>query len=454
VGFTPPNLPIFPGTGTDFGVGLFTPGTPLLVKTGSSNGAVRIPANGFSQPTLISIVLRPPTPNPFEGVEGETVVPPFYEIVASNATNTHNLTAGIFATVGFCVDDAINPEILDFNDPAIAHIAVDEPPLGGFEILDNASPAQYAQLGLDCTQFSPPIITGSLFDGGLRGFASRAPAFLGSTLASVFLPAEVEAAVAVGKTGLGGLARSLSPFGVVDREGSNPDQVTITNDDPGGDYFYKNAAIDTCNDGCYPRVKVTDPENSPVDVTVTASLIVVQGSGTLGGTLSDDTDEDGFAEFNNLSVSAPGTYKLVFSAPGAKPDTSGAFSVYTLKFLLQPTATEGQPVLPGSLLGEGDDAFDFPVVRVGIVDYADNVVTAASDPIEVELDGAGFLNGDTQVYASDGIANFTRIMDSEATVREGLSVSTEGSASGLRLNASVFGVFQVASHEFDVDPSE
>ena len=40
----------------------------------------------------------------------------------------------------------------------------------------------------------------------------------------------LEAAVAVGKTGLGGLARSLSPFGVVDRE--PPEPLTLTRLDP------------------------------------------------------------------------------------------------------------------------------------------------------------------------------------------------------------------------------
>ena len=47
-GLPPPNLPITPGTGTDFGVGLFTPGHPLVVRTGSNAGAVRIPPGGFT----------------------------------------------------------------------------------------------------------------------------------------------------------------------------------------------------------------------------------------------------------------------------------------------------------------------------------------------------------------------------------------------------------------------
>jgi hypothetical protein len=325
----------------------------LLVKTGSSNGAVRIPANGFNQTTLISIVLRPPTPNPFAGEE-EDVFPPFYEIVASNAAGTHNLTNGAFAIVGFCVDDAINPEILDLNDPAIAHIAVNEPPLGGFEILDNAPAGDYNLLGLDCEQFSPPI--GSLFDGGLRSFASKAPQYLSNALASVFLPAKVEAAVAVGKTGLGGLARSLSPFGVVDRSPGNPYELEFWdggeagNGDPtereftNGDEPTLVWSCDPYSDYyCYPSVVLRDGEGMGIGgVNVTVSLIHQDGAdGTLSGTLQVETNSDessdwpvGFARFDDLKIDLeedegfpPGYFKLRFTAPGATPLESGTFIV-------------------------------------------------------------------------------------------------------------------------------
>jgi hypothetical protein len=353
VGFQAPNLPIFPGTGTDFGVGLFTPGTALLVKTGSSNGAVKIPANGFTQPTLITIVLRPPTPNPFAGVEGEEVAPPFYEIVASNATNTHYLTGTNTAIVGFCVDDAINPEILGFNDPAIAHIAVAEGSNpGGFEILDNATSGQYDQLGLDCDQFSPPI--GSLFDGGLRSFASNAPRYLSSAVASLLLPAKVEATVSAGKTGLGGLARSLSPFGVVDRSPGSLYQLEFWdggeagNGDPTERQFYDGETMEwSCdiNDLCHPSVVLRDSQGMGIGgVPVTVTLIhldVANGSFSEGSTTVVYTNSDesfsggvGYASFDDLTINLeaeegypPGYFKLRFTAPGADPLDSGTFVV-------------------------------------------------------------------------------------------------------------------------------
>ena len=112
----------------------------------------------------------------------------------------------------------------ELNEPAIAHIAVAEGPHpGGFEVLDEASDAQYTALGLNCEQFVPSEI-GSLFEGGLKGFASAAPRvaarYARAAAAAVFLPLRLEAAVA--KRGLGGLPTSLSPFGVTDASPAPP----------------------------------------------------------------------------------------------------------------------------------------------------------------------------------------------------------------------------------------
>ena len=224
VGFATPNLPVGT-TGTEFGIGFFTPGQPLLVQTNNKNAATLLAADAFTETTAITIFLRPDTPDPFAGV-GPTVVPPFYEITASNLSGTHYLANGQ-AVVGFCFDDAIlgPPAEPTIANPAIAHLAVSEASNpGGFEILDEASEAQYVTLGLDCEQFIPPdpIIIGSLFNRGLKGFASAAPRaaarYVRHAAAAMFLPARLDAAV--GKKGLGGLATSFSPFGVTDRTGT------------------------------------------------------------------------------------------------------------------------------------------------------------------------------------------------------------------------------------------
>ena len=220
VGFGTPNLPVDPTTGTDFGVGFFTPGTPLLVRTNLNDAAVSVPGNAFTETTAITVLLRPDTPNPFDGT-GQTVLPPFFEITASNLSGTHYLANGR-AVVGFCVDE--ETVLNELNQPAIAHLAVAEGTHpGGFEVLDEASDAQYTALGLNCEQFVPSEI-GSLFEGGLKGFASAAPRvaarYARAAAAAVFLPLRLEAAVA--KRGLGGLPTSLSPFGVTDASPAPP----------------------------------------------------------------------------------------------------------------------------------------------------------------------------------------------------------------------------------------
>ena len=102
VGFGTPNLPVDQSTGTDFGIGFFTPGTPLLVRTNLNDAAASLPGNAFTETTAITVLLRPNTPNPFDGT-GHTVLPPFFEITASNLSGTHYLANGR-AVVGFCVD--------------------------------------------------------------------------------------------------------------------------------------------------------------------------------------------------------------------------------------------------------------------------------------------------------------------------------------------------------------
>jgi hypothetical protein len=311
VGFQAPNLPLTPGTGTDFGVGLFTPGQPLLVQTGSDNGAVQLPGNAFPQTTLVTIVQRPNSPNPFTGT-GETVFPPFYEIIASNAGNVHYLNLGAFAVVGFCVDDVANPGILGLIDPAIAHVAVTEGSNpGGFEILDNATDAQYDQLGLDCERFSPPI--GSLFDSGLRSFASNAPRYLRETVVSLLLPAKVQAAV--GKTGLGGLARSLSPFGVTDRV-SEP--LSIERLDP-------RYASEEDGTTVQRRVQVFSGDNSVQNAPVTFSVATgLLGNGNQSQVIYTDADGQAVVNWALPAEEQFGSLTLAASVPG------GASVTYTV----------------------------------------------------------------------------------------------------------------------------
>ena len=457
--FPAPPLPDVPASGPDYGIGFFTPGTQLLVRTNSHDGAVLIPANGFTEPTTITVYLRPDTPNPFDGT-GFTVVPPFYEITASNLSNTHYLANGT-AVVGFCVDETI---LAPLADPAIAHIAVAEGShAGGFEVPPSASAEQYALLGLDCDQFTPPPVIGSIFEHGLRGFAQAAPRvaarYIRSAARALLLPAELHASAYFGKIGLGSLPSSLSPFGVTDRNASTPSNVLDIMNDPSSAYYFPGGSLDTCHDGCNTSVRlVTEADSTPVGAgtNVTVSLVQLGGTGgVLNGTLTRPTDTGSDAIFDDLSISAPGQYQLIFSAPGAKPDTSGSFNVYQLEFQTQPTATAGETITPNDFLGESVGGFFWPVVQVKVVDFNGATVTDTEQPIVVSLVGStgATLSGDASVSPSGGVASFTELTDeSSNVVQTGLTVSTGGTLiNGLQLGAQMYDEPPVLSNTFNVD---
>ncbi len=65
-----------------------------------------------------------------------------------------------------------------------------------------------------------------------------------------------------------------------------------------------------------PRIQLVESNGQDVStsgVTVTASLVAVSGSGTLGGTTTATTNASGVATFTDLSISATGTYVVNFS---------------------------------------------------------------------------------------------------------------------------------------------
>lgn len=354
VGLTPPNFsPEAVGDGNNFGNGLFIPGQQLVVRTGNNEAGTLIPANGFTQPTLITIFKR--TTSGFTSPP-QSVFAPFFEITGSNASGTHYLTGTQTAVVGFCAD----ADFLEtLGDPAIAHQAVAEGSNpGGFEVLTDASPTQYATLGLACPQ--APARFGALDVSSFKNFAlsawKRAAQYVAPAVQSLLLPNEARAAAVMvaGKSGLGGLARSLSPFAVTDRgsalhlefievdEEFNPLGGNIP--ETGGEDFFtfdlgQHPTIQWCAN-CfelnqftkYPSVSLRDNEGNPiggVEVQVTLQQI-----GTIAGefTESDDlvtTESDpssslgqGTALFDQLSIDAdidgehpPASFRLVFTVP-------------------------------------------------------------------------------------------------------------------------------------------
>jgi hypothetical protein len=248
-----------------------------------------------------------------------------------------------------------------------------------------------------------------------------------------------------GKSGLGGLARSLSPFAVTNRSAPAPNHISVIVD-PSANYYFPFKDFNTCVGGCPPVVRILTPANTQTGAgtSIHVTLLKVDApegeivfSGTKDQTVQNFSSEgsDLKAVFPGLHVDVPGTYRLIFSAPGVTSDTTDAFHVYTLAFSVQPS--DGETVLdPFDFLGQEVEGFDFPVVQISIVDW--HGVRAAGTTARIHMSSSnGNLTGDTNVHANDGIANFTRIMDSETIIQEGLRISTDQLLEDMTLNAAV-----------------
>jgi adhesin/invasin len=100
------------------------------------------------------------------------------------------------------------------------------------------------------------------------------------------------------------------------------------------------------NFSAQPAVQLLDAGGNVVKqnkVGVTASIAT--GEGTLGGTLTVDTDKKGVAKFKNLSITGePGDYTLRFSAPGLTAVTST-----TVTLTAEPAAGPPQSALASSV---------------------------------------------------------------------------------------------------------
>jgi hypothetical protein len=151
-----------------------------------------------------------------------------------------------------------------------------------------------------------------------------------------------------------------------------------------------------------PVVQMRDANGALVvgsDAIVTAALAAGGGSGTLSGTTSVMT-VDGIATFNDLKISATGTYALVFTTGALPPVTSlpvtiTAAAPSALVLTTQPTGAPSGVNLGVQPVVELRDATNARVVG------ATNAVTATL------VGNGGTLSGTTIVAAVNGIATFT-----------------------------------------------
>jgi hypothetical protein len=141
---------------------------------------------------------------------------------------------------------------------------------------------------------------------------------------------------------------------------------------------------------------------------VTASLNVISGSGTLGGTLTVAA-VNGVATFANLKITGIGTFTLTFAATGLASATSGSVVVVvgaasTLALTTQPAGAVNGVVLGTQPVIAIQDAFGATVMT------ATNQVTASLNV----LAGSGTLSGTVAVAAVNGVTTFTNLKISGA----------------------------------------
>jgi hypothetical protein len=188
--------------------------------------------------------------------------------------------------------------------------------------------------------------------------------------------------------------------------------------------------------GTQPVLQLQDAFGNPVSqagVSVTAAI--TSGSGTLGGTVTVQSDANGTVTFTNLSISGTaGSFTLGFTSGGLTAASSGSFSVGAgaaskLAFTAQPSNA-----VAGTTLG---------TVTVTVQDASNNTVTGSSASITLAIGtnpGAGTLSGTATVAASSGVATFT-----------GLSINKAGT--GYTLGASSAGLTGATSGTFNITPA-
>ena len=157
VGFLPPNLPITPGTGTDFGVGLFTPGQPLRGedRKWQRRGAGSRATGSRNRRSSRSWCVRP-TPEPVRGnrrdglpavLRDRRVERRQHALPERHRTSRSSASAST---------TRLTPAVPDVQRPGhCPHRRAPRAPIPvASRFCDNATTAQYNQLGLNCSQFS------------------------------------------------------------------------------------------------------------------------------------------------------------------------------------------------------------------------------------------------------------------------------------------------------------
>ncbi|HVN76108.1 MAG TPA: PKD domain-containing protein [Thermoanaerobaculaceae bacterium] len=171
-----------------------------------------------------------------------------------------------------------------------------------------------------------------------------------------------------------------------------------------------------------------DVFQSGVAVTVSRS----SGTGTLSGTLTQQTNGSGVATFSDLAIDLAGPKQLAAASTGLASAVSATFTISAgapsrLAFVQQPsTATSGQHIAPA--------------VTVQLADGAGNAVARSGVAVSVALtSGGGTLAGTlTQQSDATGLATFSDLAIDLAGTKQ-LTASSTG------LTAATSGTFNITA---------
>ena len=148
-------------------------------------------------------------------------------------------------------------------------------------------------------------------------------------------------------------------------------------------------------------VQLRDTLGNPVTAAgLPVTLAVASGTGTLGGTVTRNTDTTGTASFNDLSFTLTGSKTLSAASPGITPATSSPFTITpgqaaALFFVQQPTNVNAGVTM-------------LPAVTVRLADSQGNSVPASGVSVAITLSsGSGTLTGTIpQLTDASGVATF------------------------------------------------
>lgn len=368
--------------GSDGTAAVITPTTPdTTLVTDTKTAGVQVASGSVTQPVLVTIKRLPDSSFPL--LTRLDQYPIFYEFSVTPDTGSFQLPV----TVGVCLANNANPYPPDPTRLRVAH-NVAPYTMGSVEILPLV-PAPF----LDCTNAQ---LMGASSANPFANLAMLGWRAIRPTLRSLMLPEALQAATG----GVGGTAKTFSPFGLVDPV------LKMTPNSPTS----QNASAGTAV-SAPPSVSVKTPQGNAY-----SGVPVVFARGQNAGALTDSatsTDASGSATVGSWTLgSTPGNYTV--TATGTPPYapvtidgnpvtfTATALGPTKLRFTVQPSNdSAGGPITPA--------------VQVAVEDQNGSIVTTSTAPVTVALNPASVtLGGTLTVNAVNGVATFSDLSISTA----------------------------------------